>query len=753
MSSVVERVTLEFQAGTGPGLIALAVLGLVILIVLGARATAGAPERRRRVLIALRVAQAVAIMLLVMQPALRRESVAVSAAPVAVIVDASGSMSVRERAAGADGSTRLLSAARWLKAREAEIDELEAATAVEWYATSSGTLRAITREEAEAGGLAASGDTDLAGSLRALGERHPGRPRPGVLLLSDGADFGAIGRAFDEGRDLAAFIPPGGPVVTVAPEGTGLADRAVEVIARDPVGFLRTDITVRVRVRSTGLGEEDVPVTLAQGGSILQVRTVRVGGAAGDAAELTLQLRASRVGESVHSVSVAVAAGEAVTANNQHDFSVRVVRDRLRVLQIAGRPSWDGRFLREILKRDPAVDLISFFILRTQWDDPLADVDDLSLIPFPIRELFDEKLEGFDLIIFQNFGFAPHAIEPYLDVLARHVRGNGAGLLVVGGDLGLGSDWSGPDVGPLLPVSVTGMRWNPREQRVSVTEVGARHPALRLAADAADVQSLVRDLLPVAGVNEGLTPTAGARVLLRTAPPSSQPVLVAGEAGEGRVLVLATDGSWRWSLPMAERPGGARTYEAFWQAAFRWLVRDERSAMVVLEAERREIAPGEQVELRAFVRGDGYEPVRGEPVTIVVRDASGTVVLERKVETGDDGAARVPFEAGAPGPQAVTALTARGSAGPLHVECVDRSREMRDVAARPGLLAALARAGGGEVLALDQPSRGRLPFRAEREERVESTRITPLWRSWPAWALVAGLLCVEWWLRRRQGLA
>jgi hypothetical protein len=94
---------------------------------------------------------------------------------------------------------------------------------------------------------------------------------------------------------------------------------------------------------------------------------------------------------------------------------VRVIRDKIRVLQVAGAPSWDVRALRAMLEENPNVDLISFFILRTQDDIALVPNDEMSLIPFPTRELFEEQLPSFDVIVLQNFEFLPYGIGDYLD--------------------------------------------------------------------------------------------------------------------------------------------------------------------------------------------------------------------------------------------------------------------------------------------------------------------------------------------------
>ena len=757
MSSLVERISLGFGAGSGAGVLVAALLLAAALVALGLRTirAGNLPPRRAIVLAALRIALAIAVVLVVLRLELRQESVAVSSAPIAILVDTSASMGVRDQPGGA---TRLEAARDWLAAHEETLAAVAARTTVDWFAASDGTLRSISAPS-DLDAIVPAGGTDLLADLRALAERYPGRPRPEVLLLTDGADHGelarrvAAGGGADAASSLAGLVPAGGAVLGVVPESRGFADRAVDLVARDPVGFLRTEVTVRARVRSTGLPDGDVPVTLLRGDEVVQVRSVRLGGQA-TAADVTFKLAPSQVGEALYRVQVPLAAGEAVSANNEAPFSVRVVRDRIRVLQVVGRPSWDGRFLRELLKRDPAVDLISFFILRSQWDDTNADVEELSLIPFPVSELFDEKLASFDLVVFQDFDFTPYGIEPYLDVLRRQVVEHGAGLAVIGGDLAFARDYAGPDIASILPVEIgPGAAWDARDVSVALTETGARHPVTRLGGEGRAAADVVSELLPARGFNAGLVPKRDANVLLEAAGGSHGPVVVAGEAGRGRVLVVATDGTWRWSLPMAGRTGTARTYERFWDNAMRWLVRDERSALLLLEADRRVVGPHEGVELRVHVRSESYQPEAGVEVDMRVADAAGQSVVEKRVAADDDGVARLVFEPDVPGLYSVTATApSRGDAGPIYVECADRAGEMADASVHAEIVEALASATGGKVLSA-QDLRAALPLSARREERLESAHVRPLWRTWWAWSLVAGLACTEWWLRRRWGLA
>ena len=131
-----------------------------------------------------------------------------------------------------------------------------------------------------------------------------------------------------------------------------------------------------------------------------------------------------------------------------------MIRDRVRVLHLSGRPSWDERFLRAMLRRDPNVDLVSFFILRTESDEQPWNRNDLSLIPFPTYEIFEEQLRSFDLVIFQNFNYAPYGVEPFLPNVRDYVEGGGA-LAMVGGDLSFTSGGYGATaLRDVLPVEL-----------------------------------------------------------------------------------------------------------------------------------------------------------------------------------------------------------------------------------------------------------------------------------------------------------
>src|SRR5690606_22965890 len=186
-------------------------------------------------------------------------------------------------------------------------------------------------------------------------------------------------------------------------------------------------------IHATGYDARRIPVTLSSDGKAMRRKWIEVG--PGDTSvTVAFEFTPSHVGKYVYKISVPAGDDEVVVENNSAWFVVRVIRDKIRVLQVAGQPSWDVRALRGMLKQNPNVDLISFFILRTEDDLRKAPNSEMSLIPFPTEELFEEELPSFDLVVLQNFEFAPYGIGQYLGNIRRYVEGGG-GLMMLGGPL------------------------------------------------------------------------------------------------------------------------------------------------------------------------------------------------------------------------------------------------------------------------------------------------------------------------------
>lgn len=258
--------------------------------------------------------------------------------------------------------------------------------------------------------------------------------------------------------------------------------------------------------------------------------------------ELEITVTLDRGGMNVLQFELDEAPGELTTRNNAAIVQINGVRDRLSVLLVSGEPNAGQRTWRNLLKSDPAVDLVHFTILRPPDRQDGVPVDELSLIAFPTRELFVDKIDEFDLIIFDRYrrrGILPNA---YFSNIARYVEEGGA-LLVVGGPelAGAESIWRSPlgDIFPARPTS----RVIEQGFRPAITELGQRHPVTSGLHAQAPVSD---DGNPAWGRwfrQIELDPQRGQIVMTGA---NDRPLLMLDRVGGGRLALLASDQTWLW---------------------------------------------------------------------------------------------------------------------------------------------------------------------------------------------------------------
>ena len=260
---------------------------------------------------------------------------------------------------------------------------------------------------------------------------------------------------------------------------------------------------------------------------------------------VTLPVTLKRGGVNVLQISTPEVAGELTARNNQAIVSINGVRDRLRVLLVSGEPYPGERTWRNLLKSDSSVDLVHFTILRPPEKQDFVPVFELSLIAFPTQELFMEKVDEFDLIIFDRYkrrGILPNH---YFENIARYVRDGGALLIAGGADFaGAESLYRSPlrDILPVVPTAQV----IEEGFRPTISEVGHRHPVTAALEEHAP-QPPEADGTPGWGRwfrMVEVEAASGETVMLG---PEGRPLLVLAREGEGRIAMLGSDQAWLWS--------------------------------------------------------------------------------------------------------------------------------------------------------------------------------------------------------------
>jgi uncharacterized membrane protein len=454
-----------------------------------------------------------------------------------------------------------------------------------------------------------------------------------------------------------------------------------------------------------------------------------------------------RLGEMLLGVRLACPAGVACEDDGAV-LQVQVVRESLRILHVAGHPSWDLRFLREHLKGRPGYEVISFYVLANQENFQPLPPDEVALIPFPTDELFLEELPGFDLLVIQDFPLGSYFLlrKEHLESIAAFVR-KGGGLLMLGG----GSAFSrggvrGTPVATVLPVDLPPP---PTYQPGGAEEPGDFHPALTAQGVAHPIMRLgVEDLPPLRGWNELGTPRPGARTLLTA--PGDLPLLVVGDADAGRVAILGTDSLWTWAFPEGDGSRAIRAYETLLDHLVQWLTRDPAFDAVRIRAGAAAGRAGEALPVHLCVQGDG---ATGLPLRWGARwiglEAGTPADAAGEVRTGDDGCARVSLPAAGAGSWRVTA------SGRMDGRAVEGEAL---VPVHPNHRSEAARRAARVEAALPQPFMPLLPPPAVTRRVLPDgvslawTVSEPLWHNPAVLLLVVALLGLDWILRRRYGM-
>ena len=449
---------------------------------------------------ALRIAALALILLALANPSFTREEREPLTSVAAVVVDKSPSQSFGPRTREADEAREALTA------RLKEIKGLE--------------VRVVEAGQAD-------GETDgtkLFGALASALSDVPTDRVAGAFLITDG-------RVHDIPANAAA-VGFSAPVHALVTGRSNERDRRIAIVAAPRFGIVGQSQTITYRLDDQGVSGESARVTVRRDGDVLSARQVR----SGEQVSVTPDI--PHAGQNIVEIESSPLENELTPVNNRAVVSIDGVRDKLRVLLVSGEPHAGERTWRNLLKSDASVDLVHFTILRPPEKQDGTPINELSLIAFPTRELFQQKINEFQLIIFDRYarqGVLPIA---YFDNIARYVRGGGAVLVAAGPDYASQTSiWHTPldSVLPAEPIGVSERAFTAR-----LSEAGRRHPVTRgLEGSASEPPHWSRFFRLVDTRNP-----SGPAVMEG---PDGKPLLLLSRQGEGRVALLLSDHIWLWA--------------------------------------------------------------------------------------------------------------------------------------------------------------------------------------------------------------
>ena len=531
------------------------------------------------------------ILLLLWHPAVSVATLRPQQNIVAVLLDSSRSMTMR------DGSeSRFQQASNLLQG--GLLDSLGNRFQVRTYRFGADAQRV---ERKQLLGAPDQNVTRIGRSLTSIAAESASLPFGAVVMLTDGAEnLGGI-----DYETVQKLRQSRIPVHTVGFGRERLNhDVEIEEFSVPQKALPGSRIEARVVLRQSGYSGDKARVTIRDGGTVLASQDVELGR---EEQAVGLVLTASRAGALNLTARVDPMPGEENAANNAVARLVDVTERRPRILYVEGEPRWEYKFLRRAADADTTVELVS--MLRTTpnkiYRQGVKDASELA-DGFPTKP---EDLFAYDGLIIGSVEanwFTPVQQQMIRDFAARR----GGGVLFLGGRFALSdSGYGTTPIAEMLPVrlpSRTGT-FDRTYSTASLTPAGVESALCRLIDNSAQNVEKWKKMPQIANWQLVGEPKPGAAVLAEVAAPGHRPTpLLATEPyGRGRTAVLATAGMWRWQMRSDHND---HTLAVFWQQMLRWLV-SETPGPVSATTPRQILADEDLVKFRVEVRNKAYEPL------------------------------------------------------------------------------------------------------------------------------------------------
>ena len=622
--------------------------------------------------------------------------------------------------------------------------------------------------------------TDIGGAIREAAATWKGQQTAGIVLFTDGAH--------NSGQFPLEMITT--LEVPIYPIGVGSVeppkDIQIQRVDYTPIAYTNHESVIRVSVGQTGFTGKTTQLSLQEVARKRLVDTVtltfnsdqKVNAVDASTKQVVeLKLTPQSEGNFQYSVTLPTLDGELTEANNQKTFSMKVVKAKLNVFYLEGRPRWDYAFLKRTLERDPDIEA-TCAMLSPKGGKPLP-VDSVldrldgyypQVIPASETPRFPEthaELSKYDVLILGDLR-AEHLTKTQQRAIADFVEMQGKPVIFLPSRNTLGVNGLGnTELAQLLPIDIpkNGCRVEDTEFTVQLTQSGAFHPMLQLddtqstrtsqtaVLDGGNL-SLWRNMPALPRSFSGFRLRGGATVLMENG--KGMPILILQRAGLGKSLIIAAEGFWNWDFGVATYKDTRyhAIYPRFWAQVLRWMATSTDDKNVYLTTDASTYAIGDTVKVTAYLYSETYQPQAGATVQIEVVPPDG-VAFQLQISADMGNLYTAQFVLLQKGKYRVRATGSSGNLklGEDHIDIYAHPQlaELENPQLNEDLLKQLAGQTGGAYFTMADAEL--VPENVANVQNpifVDAER--DLWAHPLVLITVVGLLGTEWFLRKRVGL-
>ena len=705
--------------------------------------------KQRAIIVSLHLLSFLLVLLILFNPGYRIQNYKEEKKSLAILVDNSWSMNL---AGNRQGTSRDEDLENYLKQNNDFFSKIEKDFHVEYFTFDNelkpSSLDSIIQNNPD------GSHSKIGEAIEQLIDNKNNQELDAAIIISDGANREESPEYIDEILDNVDF-----PINTISPVTEEVYDVWIDKIETSEVSFLRYPFPVDVTIKSNIEDSLEIPVSLYEGDKLLAIKEVSINKDTNEGI-VNFEINPISLGRKIYNVSIPTLSEELIAENNQRSFFTDVIINKIRVLHVAGRPSWDVKFLRKALKRNPNIDLVSFFILRDPTDLAFAPERELSLIPFPVNEIFGEELDSFDVVIFQDFHFKPYGIFGFhLRNLSEYVSEDGGAFLMIGGSNSFNSgNYGSTALSEILPVKLDYMPKTLSETiseqsfQPELTDVGKNHPVMRIIPNQDENERHWGSMPELEGINivQGLNKTA--MPLLSTA--DGKPILAVANIDNGKVAAFMSDSSWKWNFGSGSEGNVSPHYEKFWNRLFLWFVDDPELSDAKLNTDKPIYNPGEKAKLEITTLSKHNIDQNALPIITLPDGTEKTVEISKEtkgkysgeIEVVEQGLYKISF---VPNVASEPYRNLNKSETIFFVE--PSKNEVRGPTENIGLLKNIAQSTGGKYISTND-SPVNLKLDPSKKKILTGYKTKKLWDNPFIFILLLGMLSSEWLLRRRWGL-
>jgi cbb3-type cytochrome oxidase subunit 3 len=663
---------------------------------------------------------------------------------IAVMIDSSRSMGIKEK-----GTTRL-EKYKGLFQKQNFIEKLRKKTTLEPdIFTFSDNVSPLSKQELETYHLKPTGaQTNLSGAIKDVAGNLGESSLLGVIVLSDGAQT-------TKENPLNALMNTRVPVSFISPGESGSTKDLSITLKRPPAtGYLNSSIRIHGEIGLYKIATNSINVQIQKDGKFLRNLSVKANSGERKV-NFAFNLPFDKEGNFRYSVSVPELKDEITTDNNQTSFLVRVVKERLNVLILAEKPSWDLRFISSALKTDPNAQLTSWVkLFDNRWS---------KLVDFKLKNsqrIFDPKadIKKADVIIIKDLSAL--SIKPFAKDLLERIESGLAGLLILPGTKGYA------DIGhidgkleSIFPVQLNSEKWRGTPGNMLLPTQEPAYNFLRLVDDPIENLDFFRTLPKFEGLYTYNKLKAGVEILVSstvTHNGSPAPFMLKHRVGQGNAVMITGGPIWPMGFRMVSSERGIQTYTAFMINLLKWLANRREDAQVTIELPSSRGYTGQTSTIRVWVMNGKRQLQQNAQVRVELEDTSGQKVSLTCLETSEKGCYESSFVPATKGVYKISTTASYqgrqlGKANSeLLIEPPTAEFDMPEI--QHDLMKRIASETGGSFVNIDKADELVQNIKYVAGEKKE-TKIVELRDSWLILLILLILPLIEWYFRRTKGLS